>query len=1853
MSHLNMVMNDTFNHDQELAPNLIIEKNTEQWIKNPNFTSPIDPPWYSVTGGDGSDIDAIGGGGQANVTIIGNSGVMSIVADPPNASNWTPFQNPAFPVLPDTFGIDGNGCYATHTWDESVNQTENTPSIQWKHNVTMPVNMSDYEITSASLTATVSGEADGDVECPGDYQEAAAVYDYVRFYVKIADIDGSDSYELAYNQTVYFGQGDEPPDINSYLGNTAMITLPEEFLIFYLTAVLSEDYYNFTIILGIDIYCEDNIVGADVDTWNELRISQFNLTFTYEKKINRETFASWNQLGNSLPQGNVQVDEARLYLKYKTDQNWSTVDSPNSELRFYINNISHSETVKLTNANTSFEDAKPGGFDITTLIPKSANISISIQVYLADNFLLSHNITLSITDVYLWINYTTYYFEPTLNVIANTTYLYTNEWSQLTVTCENSSNDNVDWLGYYDPFLSTNVTLDTNFTGLRTYYLNFTSSSPGPRTFKFYANTTTGVWAYDDITIVWVTAVAPTLSVTTNASTLFANQWAQLTVYCENGSGVVDTLWYYDPFLTTNVTLAENFTGAVVKLLNFTSSSPGSYHFEFWANSSYNKWAYDDLTIIWEPPLPPSLSVTANVTDPYNNQWTQLTLTAQSGTGNISVLWFENPFTSNNETIDSNFAGIRTYYLNFSSSTAGPRTFKFWANSTLKAETYKEFLVVWVDPTAPILTVNTNTSDPYVNEWIELTLTCQSGTGNVSVLWYNDPMDGLNKTIATNFAGSQTHYLYFTNATAGSRLFRFWANSTVESDIYKDTTVIWIAPQAPILNIIANKTDPFINEWVDLTVSCVGIDGNTSIWWYHNPLDGQNHTLDTNFAGTEVLNLYFTNDTAGSYMFQFWATSSFGITTYRDLTIVWKQPTPPTVNVVANTTSLYTTYWVQLTVSCQSGSEDISMLYYRNPFDSLNYSLDTNFAGLHVHVLNFTSASAGSYEFRFWANSSSGLLEDYYFITIVWFDPTSPSLSVVANITDPYINEWTQLTVTCQSGSGNVSSLWYYSPMDNANHTLATNFAGSSIHTLDFVNDTAGTYHFDFWAISALGILVHDYITIIWVTPTPPILSVDVNWTLLDINLWTQLTVTCQSGSTNISTLWYNNPFDGINYSLAENYAGSVIKYLNFTSASPGSFKFMFWANSTRGIEVYRDITVVWVNPTAPSLDVVANVTILTITYWTEIRVTCQSGSGNVDTLWYNDPFDGQNKTLDSYFTGLRVKLLNYTDTSAGARTFYFWANSTLGMEVFDLITIVWTLPTAPSLSVTTNASSLYTTQIAQLTVSCQSGSDNVDTLWYNDPFDGQNKTLATAFSGLQVFLLNFTSLSPVSHTFRFWANATLGMNDYDFVIVVWVAPLPPSLSVIANNSNPYADEWAQLTISCQKGSINVSHLFYNNPFDGQNYTLATDFISHVSLLDFTSSNSGAFEFKVWANDTLGFIAYESVIIVWITTVSPTVSVLANVTDPYTDNGVRLTIVCQRGSENVSVLWYENPFDNQNYTLATDFSDQTLNLDFISASSGSYTFKFFANSTVGADAYDSVIIVWITPVSPSINLIANLTNPLINHWIYLRIDCQRGSENVSSLYYQNPFDNQTHILATNFAVYSVFLNFTSAIANSFEFKFWANSTVGVTAYETISIVWVQPPIPSLTVDANTTALDTNEWVLITITCEISTGFIQQLWLQDPFTGRNLTLGINFAGQRVISLPYINKTAGTYTFKVYALSDLGVEVYDSVSVTWVTPSGPGPGFGWITWVLLGALAVVLGIMAAWQLYFKVPKTVRIIRKTKGNIKKGTVENPVKVEPREATAYDMMIKKIKTAGLGKELPQKPEAPGIKVTKKSVSK
>ena len=407
---------------EKLHSSGIIDHNNILWLENPNFND-TGTPWFSDTVGDITDLTASISLNQADFEVEGDVRTFSEISGVPQSSDWVEFNHSVRP-LPLTHEVNEFGCNVSHVYDEdptgdfpnSGDQTANLAGVLWKRNISLPVDMSDYIITTASINAVVNGSADTDIETPSDHPPFAeggyaSLFDFARFYVEISDVNNIESYEIAHNKTlnlgqIYAGRRDYNYATRVYMNDTNMTTVDEDILIFALTQVLKHDSFNFTVTLGIEVDSEDNYPGYELDVWYSLLIKSCDLSFTYIKRMDTSSIVSWNQIGNKINGTNVKIIDGNLNFKYKIDQPWPSSLSPNSEIRVIINDKQHSETIKLGSATTDPQYAKFGGYNVTSLINEGVNISLSIQLVIADDFGLDRKINVSIDDVYLFISYT-------------------------------------------------------------------------------------------------------------------------------------------------------------------------------------------------------------------------------------------------------------------------------------------------------------------------------------------------------------------------------------------------------------------------------------------------------------------------------------------------------------------------------------------------------------------------------------------------------------------------------------------------------------------------------------------------------------------------------------------------------------------------------------------------------------------------------------------------------------------------------------------------------------------------------------------------------------------------------------------------------------------------------------------------------------------------------------------------------------------------------------------------------------------------------------------------------------------------------------------------------------------------------------------------------------------------------------------------------------------------------------------------------------------------------------------------------------------------------------------------------
>ena len=234
-----------FSHGNEQELNNLQSSRTEYsqalWMDNPNFTD-TSSPWFPAIDGDITDTNTSYSPGQVNYEISGDKMYFNEISGTPLEEDWLNVTNPFFPALPDFHEIDEYGCEVSHTWIDP-NDPIQAPSVHWERNITMPVDMSDYRITSASISAVYNASVttspggagspnsyygidskDDPVDQPGDYDTA-------RFYVEISDLEDNEIYEIAWYQTVDLGQ--DSPEIAN-ITDSFMNKVVEEALIFIL-----------------------------------------------------------------------------------------------------------------------------------------------------------------------------------------------------------------------------------------------------------------------------------------------------------------------------------------------------------------------------------------------------------------------------------------------------------------------------------------------------------------------------------------------------------------------------------------------------------------------------------------------------------------------------------------------------------------------------------------------------------------------------------------------------------------------------------------------------------------------------------------------------------------------------------------------------------------------------------------------------------------------------------------------------------------------------------------------------------------------------------------------------------------------------------------------------------------------------------------------------------------------------------------------------------------------------------------------------------------------------------------------------------------------------------------------------------------------------------------------------------------------------------------------------------------------------------------------------------------------------------------------------------------------------------
>ena len=140
---------------------------TTQLISDPSFESPFEY-WNTTVVGDISDVNASSSQGEAHYNIMGEKRTFSLISDPPLNTSWNAVHNTEYPSFPDYYNINQNGAWVSHYWREGPDQSV---AVNWDQNLTLPVDFSDYVITSANVSTIVNASVATFSADPPDYSD--------------------------------------------------------------------------------------------------------------------------------------------------------------------------------------------------------------------------------------------------------------------------------------------------------------------------------------------------------------------------------------------------------------------------------------------------------------------------------------------------------------------------------------------------------------------------------------------------------------------------------------------------------------------------------------------------------------------------------------------------------------------------------------------------------------------------------------------------------------------------------------------------------------------------------------------------------------------------------------------------------------------------------------------------------------------------------------------------------------------------------------------------------------------------------------------------------------------------------------------------------------------------------------------------------------------------------------------------------------------------------------------------------------------------------------------------------------------------------------------------------------------------------------------------------------------------------------------------------------------------------------------------------------------------------------------------------------------------------------------------
>ncbi|MFX1391892.1 MAG: hypothetical protein ACFE9Z_17645, partial [Promethearchaeota archaeon] len=1005
----------------------------------------------------------------------------------------------------------------------------------------------------------------------------------------------------------------------------------------------------------------------------------------------------------------------------------------------------------------------------------------------------------------------------------------------------------------------------------------------------------------------------------------------------------VDDIWYTLDDGVTNFSITE--ISGTINQTAWESFLDGPVSIKFYVNDTIGYLSFDEIIVQKDVTAPIITINLPNKIEIYGFMAPNFNIYKDGS--DINMTWY----TLNNGNTNFTFTGLTgvinqsawEFFLN------GTVTIRFYINDSLNNIGYDE-VIVWKDIIAPTLNVN---SPIFNNTWIKNPpkLNISSFDPNLIGLWYragstnvnltNNIEQSLDTSIWKGLPQGEFKIYFYAIDAAGN------INETFIT-LFKDTL-------RPVIIVNSPGNCTYWNDILSINVTVYDLTFVGDIQYevlqfgisMHLPEILENNTKE------DLLSDIWDDLEDGEFLIRIWCRDYFSNTSISRL-ILYKDTTAPTININSPTNTYFNSPpSINITVFDQQLNKSWYRINSSKGWSQIIFLENNSNQFLDEDIWN--GLDQGFFQIYFYANDSFGYLNNSYFLTL-YKDTIIPILVIDTPLGKIFFNSEPDIQVTVYDT--NFDSVWCYV---DGTKVMLTNSTSKTLNSSiwDSLPDE-NSFIIYFYANDSAGNENSSIFLTLYKDTIIPMISIDLPST---INYWNEVPdIQVTVSDAYFDSVWYIvggtkiKLFNGISEPLHSSIWDSLL--------DESSFTIYFYANDSAGnvnssiyLTLYKDIITPSILISSPGNN----------TYWNEppdIQATV---------------YDTYNDSVWCFIGGTKVMLINGVSKTLNSSiwdnipdessfTIYFYANDSAGNVNSSIYLTLYKDIIAPSISISSPGNNTYWNEPPDIQV-CAFDT-NFDSVWY-------------IVDGIKIMLVNGTSEPlnssiwdglPVecSITIYFFANDTLG-NNVSQELIIHKDTHPPEINIIL----PVADtvigrDSPYFNVSIAGSDIQNQWYILINATEPLKRTGKNFFMGNygwISLLDWYKFKSGLVIIRFYANDSLGNIGYDE-ILVEKDIIAPDILIQVPSTDFEVFGQNAPSYIVSKSGSDIDKTWYvlgTSNYSSEEYIFTGDSGiiDQII---WNNIEPGIFYIYFYINDTVGNINVDWILLIKdISPPKVCIN----------------------------------------------------------------------------------------------------------------------------------------------------------------------------------------------------------------------------------------------------------------------------------------------